>query len=348
MPPAVDFNVPRATAAPRPAAPALLDLAAIEEEQRAAIWSRTARSFFPGLTVRGLRVNPKMGTMRGIPFGPGQLWTILSPPLCVEYSPVETDDPRGPHNFSLMMQLEGSTAVSQAGNTCQLRRQEFCLIDQRWPFQLDVVGPFSHFMFLQMPRDVVMSRHPYLRDRVAEAFDPNEPGAALLRTVLLGLLETAPFLGEDQRAAALGTIAQTLGVPKPPGDPLLDDVNRRARSALAVIDAELSDPTLTASRVAERQGISRRHLDEILLRTIGQSINARIWTRRLEQAASDLIDPRYASRTVTQIAFALGFEDSAHFTRAFKRRYHCTPREWRRRGQSCATDVAEERVQLKA
>ena len=51
--------------------------------------------------------------------------------------------------------------------------------------------------------------------------------------------------------------------------------------------------------------------------------------RRLEQAAADLTDPRYQSRAVSQIAFANGFEDAAHFSRAFKGRFGRTPRDWR-------------------
>jgi len=33
--------------------------------------------------------------------------------------------------------------------------------------------------------------------------------------------------------------------------------------------------------------------------------------------------------TAAQVAFANGFEDAAHFTRAFKSRYACTPGQWR-------------------
>ncbi len=313
-------------------APALLDLTGVEETQRAALWSKTARSFFPGLSVRELHGNPKLGTMQGTQFGPGCLWTILSPPLHIAYSPCAVGSEDTAQTFSVMLQLEGSTTVRQSERSCSLGRHEFCVLDQHTPFELEVAGLFSHIMFLQMPRNTVLSRHPYLEHRTAETFDPHEAGATLLRSVLLSLLETAPFLENDQRGAALTAVAQLLGTPKPPGSTSLDEVSWRARAALAFIDSELSDPSLTASRVAQIQGISRRRLDEILLNTVGVSVTAQIWMRRLQQAATDLLDPRYGGRTVTQIAFGVGFEDAAHFTRAFKRRYHCTPRDWRNRG----------------
>jgi AraC-like DNA-binding protein len=101
------------------------------------------------------------------------------------------------------------------------------------------------------------------------------------------------------------------------------------RNALEYIDENLADPSLDACRVAESQDVSRRWLDEVLLQTIGSTLTAHIWLRRLSQAAWDLRDPAHSSRTVTHIAFSLGFADAAHFARVFKRRYGCRPSEWR-------------------
>ena len=47
-------------------------------------------------------------------------------------------------------------------------------------------------------------------------------------------------------------------------------------------------------------------------------------------AARLLADPGRAGRRVTDIAYAVGFKDASHFTRAFKSRYGVSPREYRR------------------
>lgn len=318
----------------RPAfrAPSMLDLRAVAEAQRAVTWKRVAGSFFPGLSVSDLPSPPALGWIQGNPFGPGHLWRILSPPLHVSYTPPCRQPGPPSQTFSVMLQLEGSTLATQNQRRCKLRPREICLIDGQAPFELEVTDEFSQFMFLQIPRHMVLGRYAWLERRTAAPFDSGEPGTVLLSNVLLSLLESVPYLENDQCTTTLVAISQLLGVPKPPPSPDQHDVSHRARAALALIDAELSDPTLTASRIAQAQGISRRRLDEILLRTVGTSLAAQIWIRRLTQAASDLLDPRHASKTVTQIAFNVGFEDAAHFTRAFKRRYHCTPSEWRARG----------------
>jgi AraC family transcriptional regulator, positive regulator of tynA and feaB len=306
-----------------------LDLDFVAVNERAALWRHSARTFFPGLSVRELHGTPR-GSIRGMRFGPGQLWWILSPPTAVHYEPAIHSVNNG-ETFSVMLQIEGITRAAQGQRSCQLCPHDICVIDGREPFELEVGERFSQFIVVQMPRPAALTRHPYLAHHTAQTFDASEPGVGILGAMLTSLMESAPLLEDDQQSAALTAIAQLLGVPKAPHASARDDVNWRVRAALAFIDGQLGDPQLTASRVAEHQRISRRRLDDIMLQTIGTSITAQIWLRRITQAAEDLLNPRYATHTVTQIAFALGFEDAAHFARAFKRRYQCTPREWRNR-----------------
>jgi len=316
----------------------LLNLQAVDVAQRAALWTRSVKSFFPGLSVRELGGTPDRGSISGMPFGPGRLWTVVSPSLLVSYDPSALCDD---HNdvFSVMMQLHGSTTACQKQRRCTLRPGEFCLIDSRLSFELEVAATSSQFMFVQMPRHAVLARHPYLERRTAELFDPADAGARLLRGLLLSVLEQATLLEDDQRASTLSAIIQLLGAPRLPAGRKADEVSWRVRAALACIDAALSDTAVSAEQIAKMQGISRRRLDEIMIETVGASLTAQIWIRRLSQAATDLADPRCAGRSVSQIAFAAGFEDPAHFTRAFKRRFGCTPREWRLRAGAASAPL---------
>lgn len=304
-----------------------LDLATVKGPERAALWMRSAGTLFPGLSVTKPPVNPIVGRIQGVPLGPGHLWTVLSPAVLVSYLPSPRRDLQP--MFSVMLQLEGATTAAQCGRECRLEPGDFCVIDGLAPFDLEVDHAISRIVILQMPRHAVLSRRDGLERRTALAFDTHEPGAALLRNVLTNLIGAAPLLEADQRAAAFASVIQMLGVPRLPGGEIFPGRNaERIAATLAFIDAELADPTLTAQRIAAAQRLSRRRLDQILA-TQGTSLSALIWARRLAQAASDLLDPRFAAKTVTQIAFGVGFEDAAHFTRAFKRRYECTPREWR-------------------
>ncbi len=311
------------------ALPALLDLDAIDSSERAAAWTDGARAFFPGLSLKDLSLRPSLGSIAGARFGAGHLWSILSPPLQVSYDPSATS-PEQSQVLSLMLQLSGATLASQEGRAAMMRPGEMCVIDSRLPFELSVDGLLSHFIVLQMPRPAALSRNPSLERHTAQVFDVNDSGTGLLRNLLLNTAESTPSLREDQRGAALAALIQLLGMQRIEGDTDNNGSSWRVRAALSYIENSLADPQLTATKIAEAQGVSRRRLDQIMVAATGTPLSSQIWLRRLKQAASDLRDPRYASKTVTQIAFAAGFEDVAHFTRAFKRRYSVPPREWRK------------------
>lgn len=307
--------------------PALLDLSRVDAARRAGLWASTATSCFPGLTIEAMPSDAPVGQMQSIPMGGGALWSILSAPVAVSYSPLHgADDSRA--SISLLLQLDGEMGVGQNHRVCRLSGGDMCLVDERFPFHLqgDVC---SHIVFLRMPRRAVLGRHPHLEHCTARALDSDDPGAQLLRDTLTRAVQAAPDLREEQRGSVLAAMIHLLGAATAPRGDQSEEAPWRLRAALAFIETHLGDADLTAEKVAEAQGVSRRRLDQVLRRALGRSVTAQIWSRRLEQAAADLTDPRYQGRAVSQIAFANGFEDAAHFSRAFKGRFGRTPRDWR-------------------
>jgi AraC family transcriptional activator of tynA and feaB len=203
-----------------------------------------------------------------------------------------------------------------------------CLLDERFPFHLHG-RERNQLVFLKMPRRAVLGRHPHLEHDTAHLLDFDDPGTMLLRDTLVRTVQAAPELGDAQRGSVLAAMVHLLGAAASPKNPWSDQVSWRVRAAQAFIETNLSDGELDAEQVAGAQGISRRRLDQIMSDALGVSITAQIWNRRLEQAAADLVDPGRRSLTVFQIAFGAGFEDAAHFSRAFKARYGHAPRDWR-------------------
>jgi AraC-like DNA-binding protein len=311
-----------------PQIPALLDLSSVEAPSRAGLWARTATSCFPGLTIDAMPADAPVGQMQSIPMGGGgSLWSVVSAPVLVSYAPPHGADDSGA-SVSLLLQLDGAMTISQNHRVCRLEAGGMCLVDERFAFHLQ--GEVnSHIVFLRMPRRAVLGRHPYLEHCTARALDADDAGAQLLRDTLTRAVQSAPDLREEQRGSVLAAMIHLLGAATAPRGAESDEAPWRVRAALAFIETRLGDADLTAEQVATAQGVSRRRLDQVLRRALGRSVTAHIWSRRLEQAAADLTDPRYQSRAVSQIAFANGFEDAAHFSRAFKGRFGRTPRDWR-------------------
>jgi acetamidase/formamidase/AraC-like DNA-binding protein len=94
------------------------------------------------------------------------------------------------------------------------------------------------------------------------------------------------------------------------------------------IERRLDDPDLTPARVAQAEGISERYLQKLFEGT-GSSFTHYLRERRLQRTSADLSNPAEAHHSISEIAFRAGFNDSAHFSRAFRHRFGLSPREFR-------------------
>ncbi len=303
----------------------LVDLSNVEQGDRALTWDVAVRNTFPGLSVKLESGGVSFGSINCMPIGSGQLFQIDSEPALVSFRPpkMETIVP----HFSLMVQSKGTMVASQAGQVCMLGEGDLCMIDEAKAFRL-TGEERTEFLLLRLPRAAVLSRYPHLERVIASTLSGHEPGTKLLSETLLRLASEAGLLQDLQRSAMMNAIIHMLGVAEPfLGLPAGADW--RVRRALDYIELNLSVAGLTAEVVAQDQHISRRRLDQLMHDAFGHSIASHLWSRRLEQAAADLRDPHRSDLSIAQIAFANGFEDAAHFTRAFKRKYRITPGQWR-------------------
>jgi len=306
-------------------APPLVDLSTVAQEQRARTWDHAVRSAFPSLSVTMADPRPPQGTIERIAVGAGEIFAIESGPADVLH-----EAPRcraEPAHLSLMVLSRGSIRIAQAGRTAALSRGDMVVLDEGKSFRM-VGEESSGMLFLRIPRTAALGRYPLLEKLLVTALPGDEPGTAILAETLLRFSRDAHRLTEPQRHALMSAIVQMLGVAGPLSN-LPASSDWRVRRALDFIELNLSVAGLTADIVAQDQHISRRRLDQLMQEACGQSIAGHLWSRRLEQAGSDLRDPAKASISIARIAFANGFEDAAHFTRAFKKRFGCTPGQWR-------------------
>jgi AraC-like DNA-binding protein len=96
------------------------------------------------------------------------------------------------------------------------------------------------------------------------------------------------------------------------------------------VEMRLGDAALTVQSIAGEFDLSDRYL-RMLFEPDGESLAAYLQRRRLEEAARQLRDPQSDARTISEIAFAWGFNSLGSFDRAFRARFATTPSQYRRR-----------------
>src|SRR5690625_3804307 len=95
-----------------------------------------------------------------------------------------------------------------------------------------------------------------------------------------------------------------------------------------LIDAMLTEPGLTMSRVAEMAGLSPRYLQR-LFRLRETSFTDFVRSGRLEMARQLLLQETGRATTIAEIGFRCGFGSTGNFTRLFREIFGMSPRDYR-------------------
>ncbi len=105
---------------------------------------------------------------------------------------------------------------------------------------------------------------------------------------------------------------------------------QRYKKLLAYIDGHLKE-TIDIERVEAVCHYSYRNINRIFLALHNETIGKYIKRLRLEKAAQYL---KYSSMDVSAIAYEVGFEDRAAFSKAFKSKYGSAPSAFRRKKET--------------
>jgi AraC-like DNA-binding protein len=103
----------------------------------------------------------------------------------------------------------------------------------------------------------------------------------------------------------------------------------KLRQVKDYVALHLAEPNLTPARVADAMMISVRQL-HLLFEPTGTSFAEHVRGRRLEECRAILESPSSRTRSVTDVAYAWGFNSLASFYRAFHRRFGVSPGTVRR------------------
>lgn len=282
-------------------------------------------SLFDGLCVTDRAASEGGMVANEMSLGSGRLWDIQAPPQRVSSDPFA---PAGScaGSFKILFQLTGSARVTQAGRTADLRESMFAFIDGAQPFSVEMAQAHRQLLF-QLPRPAIVARFRGIERRTALAQGDGESGDALLRDFALSLAGRADALSPQAGACALTALLELLGAACASRG--TNPAATRVAHARAVIELDLVNEQLSPDGLADRMGISRRYLDA-LFKQGGSTVSAYIRERRLQRAAALLRDPAHRGASVSEVCFGAGFQDAAHFARAFRGRFGVAPSVYRR------------------
>lgn len=228
------------------------------------------------------------------------------------------------------LQKEGVALVQQDGRESRIEPGDIFLIDPARPFCIETGEIVTHSVYLEPEtlRSVVSD----LDAVTARPIKGADGVGALFRGLVDEMFAQADRLQEpaaDRLADALPYVlsAALTGLERGETPPSRLRAMHKQR-ILRFLRENLRNHDLDASKVAAAVNLSTRYVYE-LFEQDGHPLMKWIWNTRLERCRKDLATPALASRAIGEIAFHWGFNDVAHFSRAFRQRFGESPRQYR-------------------
>ncbi|MBP7564668.1 MAG: helix-turn-helix domain-containing protein [Burkholderiaceae bacterium] len=241
---------------------------------------------------------------------------------------------------------EGSALVQQGGREGHVGAGDLFVIDPSRPFCIETGAQVvAHSVYLEA--DLVRGIVPDLDALTARPIRGADGTGALFARLMDEMFEQADQLREptaDRLADALPHLLSAALVGLQASEPATSRLRATHREGIRrFVRENLRNHELDARSVAAGVGLSTRYVYE-LFEEDGRPLMRWIWGSRLERCRDDLAQPAQAARSISEIAYSWGFNDMAHFSRAFRQRFGVAPREFRGAQARAANAIEQDRT----
>jgi acetamidase/formamidase/AraC-like DNA-binding protein len=239
---------------------------------------------------------------------------------------------RGTAPIAIIFHVAGRGSVSKDSRAGEFADGDVSVCDLQDAWNMNLRGDFE-ILILQLPRERVLARLGLHRIDLPVVLGATVAAAAL-RPVMRALANSIEIIEQADLASIEVAVTELLtsaifGESKSEPDAMTQVQAALLRRVHAAIEARLSDASLSLADIARDEAVSQRYLQR-LFEQQESNFTAYLRARRLERCRIDLLDPKHAGQSVTDIAYRWGFRDAATFSRSFKAAFGSSPREMRR------------------
>jgi AraC-like DNA-binding protein len=274
--------------------------------------------------------------------GPANIAEFVSRPATIERTNEHVARTKT-HKYHFDVVVEGRSYLTHCGREIVLDESDFALVSTGSPGRFVLEGS-NRMVSIAVPAELVRRHIPFIEDicglhmaghaglnhvvstmitsiwRQADSGFPARAGLNALKALL------------DMAAASYEACYEVEGI-----EPRR--MHRRATELKKFIETNLRDHRLSPSAIADHFDISTRYVHTIFSKQ-GETVSSYILRRRIEECAHALAGRTLNHKTITDIAFDWGFNNTAHFTRVFKQHVGQSPREFRKQAVMVSTDAA--------
>lgn len=297
----------------------------VSPDERARYWNEMAALRYAGSKVDAAYAD-FTGEMWSWNLGPLAMLRPRTHACRVTRTPLAGSGPR----LILHLQCRGIGRYAQGNDVARLEPGDAVLCSTNAPYRIDLTR--HETLVVEFPRALLEERLGALDGWLVVKLPGTSPSLRIFHDFLLSLWQQGyrELHHEGWEDEVVSLFADMLAMALRGAD--FERAKREepavAQRVRAIVEARLQDPQFSVVAIAGECNLSVRAVQKVFA-AMGTTASAYIQERRLVRAGEKLL--AYPEATITQIAFDHGFNDSAYFTRCFRRHNGVTPREFRSR-----------------
>jgi AraC-like DNA-binding protein len=229
-----------------------------------------------------------------------------------------------------VFQTKGCTVVEQGARRAVLRPGRWSVYDGDQSYRVTIPN-WAEMYVVMIPRGRILTRDVNFQSLVLRLLSSRHGFGKLIWSLISATFDQISEIQSHSCHDVADIMAQMVHL-------ALSDFSKEhaagdSREVLRVrlksyIASHLSDPDLSITRLARVTGCTKRYL-HMIFEPEDVSISDYIRKLRLDRCRQDLLNPACAQRSITDIAYSWGFNNSNHFSRCFRDEFGRAPRDSR-------------------
>jgi AraC-like DNA-binding protein len=246
--------------------------------------------------------------------------------------------------LKVVLQVKGTSCFEQGSRSVDLSPLEWTFYEATVPYCVSVPQNTETLVAI-VPRDNIATKRVHLDDLLLRKFSGRVGMGKLARQFMVSAFDEIPVITPESEWEIAGAISNLIRFT------ILDACEIQTEVSLpqvwrdrikSYIVSHLRDPELSIEQIAAALNCTKRYIHKVF-QSEGTSVSESILRLRLARCREDLRNPARSRNSITEIAYSWGFNNPAHFSKAFRDEFHVSPSSFRMetQGSSVSPQKAE-------